>query len=87
MNRYDAALVAHWRRSPTARAVGEREGTGLAHNGGTPRRPRTAKTAARKVYHGRFMVESHEVHPSLFHGLLTSGYYDELRRAFHEAQD
>jgi hypothetical protein len=82
--------VDHWRKGPVARAIAEREGTGLSHPGGTPRRPRTAARARRITQHNhvkRGYLCRAEQALSPFRRLLTGGYYDELRRAFEEADE
>jgi hypothetical protein len=81
---------AYWRRSPTARAIAEREGTGLSHPGGTPRHPRTAEKARRVTQHNqikRGYLCRGEPAPSPFRRLLTGGYYDEMRRAFEASEE
>jgi hypothetical protein len=82
--------VDHWRKGPVARAIAEREGTGLSHPGGTPRHPRTAARARRITQHNhvkRGYLCRGESAPSPFRALLAGGYYDELRRAFEAADE
>lgn len=82
----------HWRKSPVAQAIAEREGSCLRYNGGTPRKPRTAGKAARKENrkHGRYVCplpDPEGVEYVLFRKLLAAGYYAEYRRAFEQADE
>lgn len=76
-SRYSVAIVA-------------REGQGLAHNGGTPHHPRTRRALNRRIGYGHeesLMLGPQRRAPSVMARLLATGYYDEYRRRFHDAEE
>lgn len=88
-------------RSPLADAIRQREGLGLTHPGGTPKCPRRPAKQypggkglppqpqlhyGRRAYGGRWGARGRGAPPET-RALVARGYYDELRRAFHDAEE
>jgi hypothetical protein len=88
-------------RSPLADAVRAREGLGLTHPGGTPKCPRRpdkqypggrALPPQPQLHYGRQARDRRcgargRGAPPETRELIRAGYYDELRRAFHDAAE
>lgn len=73
-----------WHRG-LAELVEAQEDRPPAHNVGTPRHPRTARTVARKYRHNHVRVGVAGEQPRPMARLLAAGYYDAYRRAFEAA--